>query len=108
MVSLSLKKKVKISLKYQTKHVKSMGTISEILITINLFSLGIYRIPVLFGNAELVSVVKGGDKARTVRRLKSQHSVRTCLGRPGIRSGNAPALLSWGFCFPRPQFPHLP
>lgn len=69
------------------KHAKSMGTVSEILSKINLFSLGMFQILVLCGNAELVSVVKGSNKTRTVRQLKSQHSVCTCLGGPASAVG---------------------
>lgn len=87
------------------KHAKPMNTINEIFIKINFFSLGIYQILVLFGNAEFMSVVKYGNKshiamARTIRQLeREQNSAFACLRRSRIqgarsrlRSTNTPAF----------------
>lgn len=101
-----------------------MGTLSEILIKVNLFSLGISRILVLFENAELMSVVKGTKKAAEepalrvhlfgkvrVRGAEALSAVGTLLHfSPGVL---LPPLTSWMTRgklrrFPRPQFPHLP
>lgn len=68
------------------KHAKSMSTISEILIKINLFSLGIYWTLVLFGNAEVMSAVKCGNEARIIRQLKrKQNSVFAAWEGPASR-----------------------
>lgn len=87
------------------KHAKPMNTINEIFVKINFFSLDIYQILVLFGNAEFMSVVKYGNKshiamARTIRQLeRKQNSAFACLGRSrtqGARSqlcsANTPAF----------------
>lgn len=77
------------------QHAKPMNTINEIFTKINFFSLGIYQIPVLFGNAEFMSVVKYGNKshiamARTIRQLeRKQNSVIACLGRSRLQGAHS-------------------
>lgn len=74
------------------KHAKSISTVSKILIKINLLSLGICRMLVLFGNAEFMSVVQCGTKARIRHQLRrKQNSVLACLGR-SLCSKKTPAF----------------
>lgn len=104
----------KIALNYQMKHTTSRNTLSEILIKINLFSLSIYRIGVLFGNTEFISVVKYGNKspvavARTVCQLeRKQNSGVSLSGEASHPESLKPSLRREQPELPLPALLHLP
>lgn len=98
----------KMPLNYQMKHVKSMNIVSGIFIKINLFSLGLYWILVLFGNVEFMSVVKYGNKchiavARAARQLERKQNAVICSFEESSRPGSLSPLCSEN----TPAFPLL-
>lgn len=104
----------KIALNYQVKHATSRNTVSEILIKINLFSLNIHRIGVLFGNTEFISVVKYGNKsplavARTVCQLEREQNSGVSLSGEASHPGSPkPSLWREQPECPLPRLLHLP
>ena len=104
----------KIALNYQVKHATSRNTVSEILIKINLSSLNIHRIGVLFGNTEFISVVKYGNKspvavARTVCQLERKQNSGVSLSGEASHPGSPkPSLWREQPEFPLPPLLHLP
>lgn len=104
----------KIALNYQVKHATSRNTVSEILIKINLFSLNIHRIGVLFGNTEFISVVKYGNKsplavARTVCQLERKQNSGVSLSGEASHPGSPkPSLWREQPECPLPRLLHLP
>ena len=83
--------------------------LSEILININLFSLSIYRIGVLFGNTEFISVIKYGNKspvavARTVCQLERKQNSGVSLSGEASHPESPKPSLWWE----QPEFPLLP
>lgn len=104
----------KIALNYQVKHATSRNTVSEILIKINLFSLNIHWIGVLFGNTEFISVVKDGNKsplavARTVCQLEREQNSGVRLSGEASHPGSPkPSLWREQPECPLPRLLHLP
>jgi hypothetical protein len=86
---------------------KSVNTISEILIKINLFSLGINWILVLFGNVEFMSVVKYTNKPHCCSQdylpTGEEMGLSICFSVKVSHSESLkPCLLQALFCSPSP------